>query len=152
MRLTIPWKLVLATLIPLCAVALGVGVLAYRLLQQRSSVELEARTQRLAESIAAQLDGQLASAAEVARCTAAFVAAAPSLSQQELGAVLTGAIEQEPIIYGACIAFEPGAFDPARRLVAPYVFRRDGVVHLKDIGVDSYDYTQPEWDWYRIPI
>lgn len=152
MRLTIPWKLVLATLIPLSAVALGVGVLAYRSLHQRSSVELEARTQRLAESIAAQLDGQLASAAEVARCTAAFVAAVPSVSQQELGAVLAGAVEQQPIIYGACVAFEPGAFDAQRKLVAPYVFRRDGTLHTMDIGADAYDYTEPRWDWYRIPV
>ncbi|MFO0873962.1 MAG: HAMP domain-containing protein [Phycisphaerales bacterium] len=151
MRLTIPWKMVLATSIPLAAVALGVGMLAYRAIALRSTAELEARTQRLAESIAAQLNAQVTAAAQVARCTASFVAAAPDLSEAQIGEVLASALREEPIIYGACVAFEPYAFDPQRRLVAPYVFRRDGEVRTMDVGAEAYDYTEEKWDWYRAP-
>lgn len=132
-------------------VAIAVGALVYRAICVRSSDEFEARSQRLHDAIAAQLDGQLARAAQVARCTAAFVAANPDLTRDQIRRTLMAAVEQEPLIFGAAVAFEPHEFSPSVRLFAPYAVRRQGQIAFMDIGADSYDYTDPKWEWYRVP-
>jgi HAMP domain-containing protein len=161
-RVPLRSKLALAAAIPLALVALAVGAMVYRSLTLRSTEDFEARSLRLNDSIAAQLDGQLARAAQVARCTAAFVAVNPELTQQQIERTLAAALRQEPLIFGAAVAFEPGAFDPKRRLVAPYVVRNRSAaagtpqgdrpdLRVLDIGAESYDYTDPKWEWYRLP-
>lgn len=156
MKLSARAILLLSAFIPLAIGATAIWFLTYSAVRLRSNAELESRTQRLAEALAAQLDAQLVGASQIARSMALVVAEAPSLSSEELGRILKASVVQCDVIYGACIAFEPNAFEPnafepGRRLFAPYASRRRDAVSVIDIAAQSYDYTTDEWAWYAVP-
>lgn len=120
--------------------------------------------QRLAERAAleaARFDGLFESIAQVAESTAAHLSTGELPDERRLYELARANLLQSPLVYGSCIAFEPGAFDPKRRLFAPYVFRgssaptpsADGPpppFEALDVG-KSYDYTEPRWEWYEAP-
>ncbi|MCH7924584.1 MAG: HAMP domain-containing protein [Planctomycetes bacterium] len=87
----------------------------------------------------------------MAESTAAILNIHPDLTEGELYAVVERNVRQDELIYGSCIAFAPGAFRPGRKLFAPYAFGHDDDVRSIDIGRDSYDYTEPKWEWYDAP-
>ena len=59
-------------------------------------------------------------------------------------------VASSPEIFGASAAFEPYAFDPARRFYAPYYYHaKDKGVAFVQLGSRSYNYFL--WDWYMIP-
>lgn len=151
MKLSARAVLLLSAFVPLLLGAAAIWGLTYSAVRLRSNAELEARTQRLAESLAAQLDSQLAGASQIARSLALVVGEAPSLSAEELERILKASVVQSEVIYGACVAFEPNAFDRNLRLFAPYASRRRDAVSVIDIGAQSYDYTSDEWPWYTVP-
>src|SRR5690606_10542340 len=78
--------------------------------------------------------------------TATFYRIRPDLDQATAYALLRANAGSTRLIYGAALAFEPFAFDPARRLFAPYVFDDD--LKSIDIGALAYDYSDGSWDWY----
>ena len=59
---------------------------------------------------------------------------------------------QNPVIYGAAMAFEPGTFRPDDSLFCPYVYRGpDGLVQM-NIGREDLDwYGEEKWQWWHIP-
>ena len=67
--------------------------------------------------------------------------------------VLEENVSQTPLVYGSCLAFEPGTRRPADELFAPYVCRSkaDG---LRRVNIDQsvYDwYRDPAYTWYQAP-
>ena len=57
-------------------------------------------------------------------------------------------VSDNPLIYGAAIAFEPFSFHEDKRLFAPYVHQSADNLAAIDIGEDSYDYSDGNWEWY----
>ena len=52
-------------------------------------------------------------------------------------------MEENPDLFGLSAVYKPYAFDPEKRLYAPYYVRKDGELELIRIE-DVYDYTLPE--------
>ncbi len=52
-------------------------------------------------------------------------------------------------VFGCCAAFEPYAFRKDKEYYAPYWCRSGDSLIYKDLGEDSYNYTN--WEWYRLP-
>ncbi|MEZ9595039.1 PAS domain S-box protein [Shewanella sp. 10N.261.52.F9] len=71
--------------------------------------------------------------------------------KNKLHDILTRRLDRHPDYYGSAIAFQR-FFIENRELYAPYVYRNDGQIELLDIGVDSYDYTNGDWDWWSKAI
>ncbi len=68
--------------------------------------------------------------------------------RQEYDKRLRGILEAWPEIYGSTIAVEVGGASDYP--YAPYLYRRDGVIHAADLARDSYAYrTLP---WYRAAV
>ena len=68
------------------------------------------------------------------------------LSQPDsLASMTVRLVENNPVIYGSTIALEPGYYPNRERLFSPYSSRKDGEVHTKMLGSDTYDYTEMEW-------
>jgi signal transduction histidine kinase len=63
--------------------------------------------------------------------------------------VLRQEVENNKDIYGATIAFEPYLFDSKIKYYAPYCYRNNDTVEIKNIGNENYDYFS--MDWYNIP-
>lgn len=70
--------------------------------------------------------------------------------RDSMAEMIRGAVADNKEIYGAAIAFEPFAFDPACRLYLPYSYRAsDG--SIKSIPPEEISYPYSTSDWYQIP-
>ena len=103
----------------------------------------------VATGVSYRIAGALGVAEGPPRRVAAFVAREPHAERRTLENLLRAMIDSSPGLFGAAAAFEPFAFDPARRTFAPYCYRQGESLGMKDLGEGSYDYFG--WDWYRQP-
>ena len=58
-------------------------------------------------------------------------------------------LEDNPVIMGSAIAFEPDYYSSKGHFFSPYAYRRGDTIAYKQLGVESYDYHY--MDWYQIP-
>jgi len=70
-----------------------------------------------------------------------------SLAPAGYEAALREMVVSDPLFYGGAIAFAPYAFDPGRRLYAPYFSKRAEGLAFMYIE-DGYDYTRDEYEWF----
>lgn len=70
-------------------------------------------------------------------------------NEQELYEILRKNVSQNPLIYGAAIAFEPYKFSSDKKLFSPCVYRDTNSEILSiELGAESYDHTNGEWEWF----
>jgi hypothetical protein len=142
--------MVLSIAVPLAAIYAGTLALTYRALRDRGYREMEENVTKLAAHYAAEIDGQFRRFAQVGMSTARYLEIEHDLDAERLYEILRANVEQDPLIYGSCVSFEPYAYDGETRLFCPYVYRSGGELARMDVA-DAYDYTDPKWEWYRIP-
>ena len=70
--------------------------------------------------------------------------------KEELLKFLQITVENNPEIYGSTIAFEPYAFDKKLPAFAPYFYKENGKIRLKNLQ-DVFNYNYFILDWYQIP-
>ena len=150
MRLSIRTKIALLTLLPIAVIYAVVFVLAVMKVQSQTAMDVERYLTAVAQRDAASLDGTFRMAAEVAETTARLLEVDLVTTEDRIYEQLRSNVGDNPLIYGAATAFEPGAF-AGRELFAPYVYRgRDGLAAI-DIASEAYDYTTGEWEWWTSP-
>jgi sigma-B regulation protein RsbU (phosphoserine phosphatase) len=150
--MTLRRQMILRIAVPTLVIyVLIMGVTTY--LAYRQSRESVRRTMtRLANSYAARFDGHLREAAQIADTTAHSMEAAGLLRDENVYRLLERNVDGSPIVYGACVAFEPGTAKPAGVLFAPYVFRNEGALKRIDIDQTVYDwYRDPRYTWFSAP-
>ncbi|MCK5189465.1 MAG: hypothetical protein KAR12_05370, partial [Methylococcales bacterium] len=97
-------------------------------------------------------DGFLKPIEGAAIISANLVEESAALTEKDIYKLLALQVENNPIIYGATIAFMPDQYSSERRLFAPYVYQKDDkFVHI-DIAEQGYDYTTGEWEWWSRTI
>ena len=150
MRWSIRTKLIAFIVLPIVLIACVVGGATMLRLQARLESEARADAARQANHYADLLDGRLRMAAQIATSTAAYLETHPEVTEEQLYETLRRNVEQNPLLYGGAIAFQPFAYDSQRGLFSPYVCR-DGQGGLRqlDIGT-SYDYDDPAMEWWSI--
>ncbi|MBC7834902.1 MAG: SpoIIE family protein phosphatase [Phycisphaerales bacterium] len=170
----IRWKLILALGGPLITLLGALLVYDYARLRRDAYQDTEKQLVRLAEQYAIDFDREFRAIAQVARSTAALVEADPNITEPELYEILRRNVEGNQLIYGSCVAFEPGAFKrnpehmtnpasvskleqapgarprPNPDLFCPYVYRGTKSLVRMEVA-DAYDYLDPKWEWYAIP-
>jgi signal transduction histidine kinase/CheY-like chemotaxis protein len=149
-RLTLRRKILLFVVLPLLvtyALVQGYGLLRLRDDERR---DVEFQMTELTAGIASRFDGRLRELAEIARTTARVLEVDPDLREEEIYALLERNVAANDLVFGCAVAFEPGIV-PGRRLLAPYVHRASDGLRRLDIGAESYDYTEPRWEWYHAP-
>jgi len=97
-----------------------------------------------ANQIAAEFNGL----AQIATTTANILSLVEEISEDEIYNLLYRNVSDNPLVYGAAIAFEPFSFHEDKRLFSPYVHESADSLEIIDIGEDSYDYTDGNWEWY----
>jgi len=130
-------------------VVLGVTFLSLRAANRR---EVEETMTQLAVNHAARFDGAFRQVAAVARATASFLEAAGDLTESQLFEILRSDVRQDPLIYGAAIAFEPGTNRASNDLVCPYVYRDLAAGDLAQMNIDRSVmdwYGDPRWQWWH---
>jgi sigma-B regulation protein RsbU (phosphoserine phosphatase) len=149
---TIRGKMIALIALPTLVIYVGMlGVMMFHLRGEARS-DVEHQMTRLAANYAARFDGAFREAAAVATATARFMETRPDLSEAEIFAQLSANTLQNPVIYGAAMAFEPGTFPSDHSLFCPYVYRGpDGLVEM-NIGREVLDwYGDERWQWWHIP-
>ena len=102
----------------------------------------------LAISYAGIFDGFLKPIEGAAKITASLVEESEALTEEKLYKLLALQVENNPIIYGAAIAFMPNQFSSDKRLFAAYAYRKNGEIIRMDIAKQGYDYTDGTWEWW----
>ncbi len=151
MQLSIRWKLIISIVLPLVTISIIVMLLTFDILYSNANEQLHNNATDIARNYAARLDGQFQIVAQVARSTANFLELHSDLDEQELYEILHQNVLQNPLIYGAAIAFDPYEFRADKKLFSPYVYRNNSELISIDVGVESYDYTSEEWEWFSRP-
>jgi sigma-B regulation protein RsbU (phosphoserine phosphatase) len=107
---------------------------------------------RLAASYSSRFDGNLRDVARIADTTARFLDTGVQISDDVVYKLLEDNVKQTPLVYGSCLAFEPGTRRPAGELFAPYVYRGQGGLKRENIDRSVYDWTSdPNYTWYSRP-
>jgi len=110
--------------------------------QEQADIEL------YAAGIAAQFDGL----AQIAATTANLLSQEEGISEEDINGLLYRNVADNPLVYGAAIAFTPFTWDGDTRLFSPYVFGEGIELTTLELGADSYDYTDGNWEWYSSVI
>jgi sigma-B regulation protein RsbU (phosphoserine phosphatase) len=127
------------------------GIVAVSLYRQ-SKQEVERAMTRLAASYSSRLEGHLSEVARIAETAARILQTGPAITDDEVYVVLEENVSQTPLVYGSCLAFEPGTRHPGDELFAPYVCRSDDGLRRMNIDQSVYDwYRDPEYTWYQQP-
>lgn len=147
-RIPIRWKLIGAVVAPMVVIFAALMLVDYDRLRTLAIGQMRSRLSERALLYADRFDGEFESIAHVARSTATALAIGPPPDEAQLDRMVRANVAQDPLIYGSCIAYQPGAFSPDRRLFAPYACRDGDSLRTMDIGRDGYDYTTGPWEWY----
>ncbi len=151
MRFTIRRKILLFTVVPVVLALSGLLGLNTWKLYNRELELMDKEATLLARRHSRQVDGAMREAAQMVRSTAAFVGLSGAMEEADFYALLRSNISQNELLYGGAVAFDPAFCPPGRSLFSPYVHRTDDGLRALDIGRDSYDYTDPKWEWWQIP-
>ena len=124
------------------------GLSQYR----QSKQEVEQSMTRLSASYSSRFDDKLRDVARIADTTARFLETGLQISDVVVYELLTDNVKQTPLVYGSCLAFEPGTRRPVGELFAPYVYRGKDGLQRTNIDQSVYDWTSdPEYTWYSRP-
>ena len=127
------------------------GIAAFNQYRE-SKREAEVSMTRLAASYSSRFDGKMRDAARIADTTARFFESGVTISDDNVYKLLEDNVQQTPLVYGSCLAFEPGTRRPAGELFAPYVYRGPAGLKRENIDRNVYDWTSdPNYTWYSRP-
>ncbi len=146
------FKLSVLILVPTIAVVALMSWYTYRFVRGTIVKNVEQNARELAQSTIHRVDTVLVATEKVPQSIASFLEDS-TYSKDDLLKLIRLAVEKNPEIYGATIAFEPYAFDAHSRYFAPYYYRRQhgekSQIELTYLGGKSYRYFQ--MDWYQRP-
>ena len=143
------FKLILFSLSGTMAVFLAAFAYFYLSSKQSLMQCAEQSAHDLAHSTAYKMEAVL-SGVEKVPLNFASLLSARDFEAGDVASLTERMVSANPEIYGAAIAFEPGALAAGVEYFAPYCYRKDDR-HLINVmlGDESYDYFK--MDWYQIP-
>ncbi len=142
----------LILVITVSGAAILAATLGYQYSRSRAYLrrELEGNARHLALSLVHRVETRLVAATKVAEGVARSLETTRH-GEAELLALLRSTIDLNPEVHGLGVAFEPGAFDPATRLHAPFYQRSSDGMVLRRLEEAYRDVPYLFWDWYQIP-
>ena len=152
MRSTVRGKMMALIALPTLIIYVVVLGLMMVHLRGESRLEVEEEMTRLAANWAARFDGAFREAAAIALSTARFMESQPDPSQEAIFEQLRSNTLQNPVVYGAAMAFEPGTYTSGDELFCPYVFRGPDGLETKILTREILDwYGDEQWQWWHVP-
>jgi sigma-B regulation protein RsbU (phosphoserine phosphatase) len=149
MKQSLTTRTVVRIWVPTTVLFLAILATTYYYSRKEVTRGVEVQSRDLVRYYTARLEGKFRRVETVARMVAVYVESRPALDETALTTYMNDVIRTESDVYGSCVAFEPGAFAPGRRLFAPYYYSRDGKPTFVQLGTEDYDYLK--WEWYDVP-
>lgn len=124
------------------------AVIGYSYSASRAMLEetLESRAKSVVQATANHIETVGAAVAKVVQGMAVTLEVKPPDDEAEVHALLASAVRDNKEVYGAAVAFEPGAMPPGFGHPAPYVFEHGGGLVQRNL-----DYRYDIHDWYCLP-
>ncbi len=143
-------KFLLLVIAPLFAVFAAILAMGLQAFEDNTRETIARELAQSAELHAARIEVLLREVAGIASTTANHLSKDSDIDEAAAFDILRSNVASSPLVFGAALAFEPGAF-PGRRLFGPYVYRQ-GKDMTEIVSTElEYDYTKPEWDWWQLP-
>ncbi len=150
--MTIRRQMVLLIALPTLAIYMLAAALTVAYMHSEARRTIERDMTRLASDCASRFDGHLREVARIAETSARAMESARGITDDEVYALLAKNVGQTELVYGSCMAFEPGARKAEGVLFAPYVCRDPGGLRRMNIDQSVYDwYRDPQFTWYAQP-
>ncbi len=176
-RMGIRWRVILATLAGTGLVLAAIILLNYHSTRRVVLAAHQKELVLLAKNHAAKLSGHLLAVEQKPRGLALSLEVFPPKKDEDIYRLISRCMYGRPPVYGMAVAYKPHAFDPAKRLFAPYMHARlPGITQtasgpktpdpgisppeagqplmpaLVMLNLDDPAYNYPAQDWYRIPM
>lgn len=148
MKLSFRKAILIYTLVPIIVLFSVFAINNMYMIKREAIKRVENHMTDLAISYASIVDGFLRPIEGAAIINANLVEETDVLSEKNIYKLLGLQVENNPIIYGAAIAFMPNQFSSEKRLFAPYVYRKNGKLTRIDIAESGYDYTDGKREWW----
>ncbi|WP_428356698.1 SpoIIE family protein phosphatase [Methyloprofundus sp.] len=148
MKLSFRKAILIYTLVPIITLSAAFAINNLIMVKQQALQSIEEHMTDLAISYAGIFDGFLKPIEGAAKINASLVEETDSLKDENIYKLLELQVENNPIIYGAAIAFMPDQYSPDRHLFAPYVYQQGDELVQLDIAKTGYDYTTG-WAWWE---
>lgn len=148
MKLSFRKAILIYTLLPIIILFSIFAVNNMMMIKREALQSIENHMSDLAISYAGIFDGFLKPIEGAAIINASLIEESDALTDKNIYKLLELQVENNPIIYGAAIAFIPHQFSPEVRLYAPYVYRKEGQLSHINIAEQGYDYTDGDWEWW----
>ena len=123
MKLSIRWKILLFIIGPIVGIYLAVMTFNILKMRQWTTNNIEQRMTELVGSYTNCFESRLREAAQIAKMTAAYIENNPDLTSDQIYALLRTNLQQNPLVYGSAVCFEPYQYRPDLRLFVRYVYR-----------------------------
>ena len=148
MKLSFRKAILIYTLVPIITLFSLFAINNILMIKREALQRIENHMTDLAISYAGIFDGFLKPIEGAVIINASLVEETDTPVEKNIYRLLELQVENNPIIYGAAIAFMPNQFSSERRLFAPYVYRKNEEITHMDIAEQGYDYTAGEWAWW----
>ncbi|OGW38929.1 MAG: serine/threonine protein phosphatase [Nitrospirae bacterium RBG_13_39_12] len=138
-------------LITLSSALIFLLIFSYNYYASRRMIEknVEENAKNLAFSTVNRIEIVLRSVQKVTENIACFLENS-TCKKEDLLQFLQITVENNPEIYGSTVAFEPYALDKKLPAFAPYFYKENGKIRLKNLQ-DVFNYNYFILDWYQIP-
>ena len=150
-------RLMAITIAPIAAILVAILIFSLLTNSERALDDARREMTSAVKTLSERFDGELRRVAQVAEQTGRAVTVLShrrDLTEQETYALLDNGVLQDPLIYGAAMAFVAGGFE-GRSAYSPYVYR-NGIIPNSLSRLDiagAYDYlNDPEIRWYADPM
>jgi sigma-B regulation protein RsbU (phosphoserine phosphatase) len=141
--------MILAIGLPLLAVYLGMLGMEYRLGKRETLDRMGDYLRAVTSGRACRVDERFSSGAQVVQTTVDLLSLGDKPTEDQIVKILRQNISKKPGIFGMCMAYDAGKYEPGRQFFAPYVYRDPsgkGLIATRiEPATGGYDYLQREW-------
>jgi len=142
--MSLRWKLVLSIGIPVLVVYGILIWVQYSTLRDTALAEARTSASLASESWANKFNGRLYGVAQAVDAIAYAIAIRTSIAEDELYMFNEQLMEQNELIAGSAVAFQPNQWMDTVDQYAPYSWDENGIRKRRDLAKE-YDYTTREW-------
>ncbi len=147
--MSLRWKLVLSIGIPVVVIYGLLIWMQFSTLRETSLINAKTNARISSESWANTFNGQLLGVAQAVDAIAASVAIRPDVEEEELYFYNEQIMDQNDLVAGSSVAFEPGEWKSDVDRFAPYAWESNGSRNRKDL---AKEYAYLEKDWYQVGV
>ena len=148
-KCNIAWRISILVVIGMVCILGSIMGYSYFTARHLLKVEMRSVSRYMALAIVNKIEMTERDVEKVSTGVAVALDQSPNLDGEGIRKLIEETIMRNPEVYGIGVARDPLFLGGEKKNIAPYVCRRKGVLHYRDLGKGDYNYAA--WDWYSKP-